>query len=40
MQRAKYGIKYILEGHSFVVAEGVSPQGNNYFDGKYISSVH
>ena len=39
MAAAKYGIKYILEGHSFV-AEGVSPQGNNYFDGKYISSVH
>lgn len=36
---AKYGIKYILEGHSFI-AEGVSPQGNNYFDGKYVESVH
>lgn len=36
---AKYGIKYILEGHSFM-AEGVSPQGNNYFDGKYIKSIH
>jgi N-acetyl sugar amidotransferase len=36
---AKYRIKYILEGHSFM-AEGVSPQGNNYFDGKYIKSVH
>ena len=36
---AKYKVKYILEGHSFV-AEGVSPQGNNYFDGKYIESVH
>lgn len=36
---AKYGIKYILEGHSFI-AEGVSPQGKNYFDGKYIASVH
>jgi N-acetyl sugar amidotransferase len=36
---AKYGIKYILEGHSFM-AEGVSPQGNNYFDGKYIQSIH
>ncbi len=36
---AKYGIKYILEGHSFM-AEGVSPQGKNYFDGKYIESVH
>jgi N-acetyl sugar amidotransferase len=36
---ASHGIKYILEGHSFV-AEGVSPQANNYFDGKYIQSVH
>ena len=36
---AKYGIKYILEGHSFI-AEGVSPQGKNYFDGKYIESIH
>jgi N-acetyl sugar amidotransferase len=36
---SKYGIKYILEGHSFI-AEGVSPMGNNYFDGKYIESVH
>jgi len=36
---AKYGIKYILEGHSFM-AEGVSPQGKNYFDGKYIESIH
>lgn len=36
---AKHGVKYILEGHSFI-AEGVSPQGNNYFDGKYIQSIH
>ncbi len=36
---AKYRIKYILEGHSFK-AEGVSPQGKNYFDGKYIQSIH
>jgi hypothetical protein len=36
---AKYGIKYIIEGHSFI-AEGVSPQGKNYFDGQYIKSVH
>jgi len=35
----KYGIKYILEGHSFI-AEGVSPMGNNYFDGKYIIDIH
>lgn len=36
---AKYGIKYILEGHSFR-AEGISPQRNNYFDGKYIKDIH
>lgn len=35
----KYQIKYILEGHSFI-AEGVSPMGNNYFDGKYIMDIH
>ena len=39
MVAAKYKIKYILEGHSFK-AEGVSPQGNNYFDGKYIKDIH
>jgi N-acetyl sugar amidotransferase len=36
---AKAGVKYILEGHSFVT-EGISPLGNNYFDGRYIQSVH
>lgn len=36
---AKYKIKYIFEGHSFI-AEGISPQGKNYFDGKYIESIH
>jgi len=35
----KYGVKYVLEGHSFVT-EGISPLGRNYFDGKYIESVH
>ena len=35
----KYGVKYILEGHSFV-AEGITPLGKNYFDGKYIKSIH
>ena len=35
----KYNIKYIFEGHSFVT-EGVTPLGNNYFDGKYIKSIH
>ena len=36
---SKYGVRYILEGHSFV-AEGVSPLGALYMDGKYIASVH
>lgn len=36
---AQNGVKYILEGHSFVT-EGISPLGNNYFDGQYIKSVH
>jgi N-acetyl sugar amidotransferase len=36
---ARFGVKYILEGHSFI-AEGVSPMGKNYFDGKYIEDVH
>jgi N-acetyl sugar amidotransferase len=35
----KYGVKYILEGHSFVT-EGITPVGRNYFDGKYIQSIH
>lgn len=36
---AKYQISYILEGHSFV-AEGITPLKRNYFDGKYIYSIH
>lgn len=36
---SKYGVKYVLEGHSFVT-EGISPVGRNYFDGKYIKSIH
>ena len=36
---AKFNIKYVLEGHSYQ-AEGLSPQGNNYFDGKYIEDIH
>lgn len=36
---AKHGVKYILEGHSFVT-EGISPMGTNYFDGKYIEDVY
>lgn len=35
----KFNIKYVLEGHSFV-AEGITPLGKNYFDGKYIQSIH
>ena len=35
---AKYGVRYILEGHSYR-AEGVSPLGTMYADGKYIASV-
>ncbi len=36
---AKFKIKYVLEGHSFQ-EEGLSPQSNNYFDGKYIEDIH
>ena len=35
---AKFGLKYVLEGHSFIT-EGISPVGKNYFDGKYIKSI-
>jgi N-acetyl sugar amidotransferase len=35
----KYGIKYMIEGHSFRT-EGVAPLGWVYMDGKYIQSVH
>lgn len=36
---AQHSIKYILEGHSFV-EEGITPLGRNYFDGRYIQSIH
>lgn len=36
---SKYKVKYIFEGHSFM-AEGVSPLGSAYVDGKYIKSIH
>ena len=36
---SKYGIKYILEGHTFM-EEGVSPLSDVYFDGRYISSIN
>ncbi|WP_133366370.1 N-acetyl sugar amidotransferase [Qipengyuania sediminis] len=35
----RHKVKYILEGHSFVT-EGISPLGKNYFDGRYIQSIH
>lgn len=36
---AKYHIKYIFEGHSYVT-EGISPISNMYFDGGYIKDIH
>lgn len=36
---AKYGVRYVFEGHSFVT-EGITPVGRNYFDGKYIREIH
>lgn len=36
---ARHGIKYVLEGHSFVT-EGITPLGRNYVDGRYIQSIH
>lgn len=36
---AQFGVQYVLEGHSFVT-EGITPVGRNYFDGKYIQSIH
>lgn len=35
----KYKVKYVFEGHSFI-EEGITPLGKNYFDGKYIKSIH
>jgi len=35
----KYGVRYVLEWHSFVT-EGITPVGRNYFDGQYIRSIH
>lgn len=35
----RLGIRYILEGHSFI-EEGVTPLGRNYFDGRYIRAIH
>ncbi|WP_051476044.1 N-acetyl sugar amidotransferase [Aquimarina megaterium] len=36
---SKFGVKYILEGHSFI-AEGVSPLSSAYVDGAYIKNIH
>ncbi len=36
---SRYGVKYVLEGHSFVT-EGITPVRNNYFDGRYIQQIH
>ncbi len=36
---AKHGVRYIMEGHSFIT-EGISPMGTNYFDGKYIHDIY
>jgi N-acetyl sugar amidotransferase len=36
---AKFGVSYVIEGHSFN-EEGITPLGKNYFDGKYIYSIH
>lgn len=35
---AKHRVRYILEGHS-LLAEGISPPNNNYFDGGYVDSI-
>ena len=35
----EYGVKYVFEGHSFIT-EGITPVGRNYFDGKYIKTIH
>lgn len=36
---AKYKVKYIFEGHSFI-EEGITPLGRNYFDARYIKDIH
>ncbi|MGH2358608.1 MAG: N-acetyl sugar amidotransferase [Candidatus Limnocylindria bacterium] len=39
MAAEKYGVRYIIEGHSFRT-EGIAPLGWIYMDGKLIESVH
>jgi N-acetyl sugar amidotransferase len=36
---ARFGVRYVFEGHSFA-AEGVSPLSTAYVDGGYIADVH
>lgn len=36
---SKFNVQFILEGHSFQ-AEGVSPIGTMYIDGRYIRAIH
>ena len=36
---AKYEVKYIFDGHSFI-GEGISPLGRSYCDGAYIAGIH
>ena len=36
---SKFNIDYLLEAHSFI-AEGVSPLGTSYVDGRYIKKIH
>ncbi|MEE9441116.1 MAG: N-acetyl sugar amidotransferase [candidate division Zixibacteria bacterium] len=38
MAAAKFGIKYIMDGHSFR-SEGISPQGWFYMDARYIERI-
>ena len=33
------GVKYVIEGHSFMT-EGVAALGDVYFDGRYINSIN
>ena len=39
MAAAKYGVNYVIEGHSYRT-EGINPIGWTYMDGKYIEDVH
>ena len=39
MAAAKYGVKWIWEGHSFRT-EGISPPGWFYMDSKYVRTIH